>query len=219
MIRALERKVRDEKDIAPLVGRAHSHPPAISILGFVAPYDEAQQDRMAAFAPPTKLHFEWSRPRVYVCAWNAHETDSGYDEDCGQKYAVIFFVSNAGSHLFAVAPPGRITLFGTDGLGRDQFSRFLFGARLSFIRWTLSDCTCTAVGHGNRHSRRFLWLVRGFHLDAACRTLSCPAMDLSVVGRSRVPAASSQPGADLLPAGPDHRLPSDGRAQRVWFAE
>jgi peptide/nickel transport system permease protein len=124
--------------------------------GYIAPYDEAQQDRMAAFAPPTRLHIEWANPRVYVCAWNAHETDAGYDEDCSQKYQVILFVSDTRSHLFGIAPPGRITLFGTDGLGRDQFSRFLFGARLSLFAGILATVLALLLG-------TIIGMVAGFY--------------------------------------------------------
>jgi peptide/nickel transport system permease protein len=114
--------------------------------GYIAPYDEAQQDRMAAFAPPTKVHLARSYPYIYVCAWNAHETDSGYDEDCSQKFAVHLFVNGGDSHLFGVASPGRISLFGTDGLGRDQFSRFLFGARLSLFAGILATFLALLLG-------------------------------------------------------------------------
>lgn len=113
---------------------------------FIAPYDEARQDRMAPYAPPTKLHTAWAPPHIYVCAWNAHETDAGYDEDCSQTYAVHAFVSDPRPHLFGVTSPGRIALFGTDGLGRDQFSRFLFGARLSLFAGLLATALALLLG-------------------------------------------------------------------------
>jgi peptide/nickel transport system permease protein len=34
-------------------------------------------------------------------------------------------------HLFGVAEPGKLFLFGTDGYGRDEFSRVLFGGQIS----------------------------------------------------------------------------------------
>jgi peptide/nickel transport system permease protein len=114
--------------------------------GYTAPYDEAQQNRMAAFAPPTGVHFAWAQPHIYVCAWNPHDSDAGYSEDCSQTYAVHFLVSDAGAHLFGVVSPGRITLFGTDGLGRDQFSRFLYGARLSLFAGILATVIALFLG-------------------------------------------------------------------------
>jgi peptide/nickel transport system permease protein len=113
---------------------------------YIAPYDEARQDRMAAFAPPTKVHFARSLPHIYVCAWNSHDTDAGYSEDCDKTYPIHFFVSGGRSHLFGVASPGRITLFGTDGVGRDQFSRFLFGGRLSLFAGLLATLLALILG-------------------------------------------------------------------------
>jgi peptide/nickel transport system permease protein len=64
-----------------------------------------------------------------------------YKEDRGHEYPVHFFVSGPSYkvlgiyqttvHLFGVAQPARILLFGADGYGRDEFSRVLFGGQIS----------------------------------------------------------------------------------------
>src|SRR6185312_6159665 len=116
--------------------------------GFVAPYDESAQDRNASYAPPTKLHAELSsRPHIYVCAWPEKEQSPGeYSEDCSQRYGLHLFVRQSSLHLFGVDAPGRISLFGTDSLGRDQFSRFLFGARLSLFAGLLATALALLLG-------------------------------------------------------------------------
>jgi peptide/nickel transport system permease protein len=47
--------------------------------------------------------------------------------------ALFFHRGEAGAHLERVKEPGKIFLLGTDGLGRDQFSRLVYGARVSLL--------------------------------------------------------------------------------------
>lgn len=120
---------------------------AFLFCGFIAPYDEADQNRAASYAPPTKVHFALkSQPHLFVCAWKGRQDAQGYTEDCNETYALHFFASRPQSHFFGVDAPGRISLFGTDGLGRDQFSRFLFGARLSLFAGLLATTFALLIG-------------------------------------------------------------------------
>ncbi len=119
--------------------------------GFFAPYDPTTQNRELPYAPPTRVHFKDSlgfhlRPFVYV--WTSglggDQPDSyqgSYQEDRSHEYPVQFFVSGpgykflgiyeTGTHLFGVAEPGKVLLFGTDGYGRDELSRVLVGGQIS----------------------------------------------------------------------------------------
>jgi len=119
--------------------------------GFFAPYDPTTQNRELPYAPPTRLHFEDSlgfhlRPFVYV--WTSglggdlpDGYQGNYQEDRSHEYPVQFFVSGpsykflgiyeTGMHLFGVAEPGKVLLFGTDGYGRDELSRVLVGGQIS----------------------------------------------------------------------------------------
>jgi peptide/nickel transport system permease protein len=115
--------------------------------GFVAPYDPTAQDRELPYAPPTRLHFKDGSGfhlRPFVYAWasvlNGDQPES-YQEDSSHEYPVRFLVSGPSYkllgiyemtvHLFGVAEPGRVLLLGSDGYGRDEFSRVLFGGQIS----------------------------------------------------------------------------------------
>jgi peptide/nickel transport system permease protein len=116
--------------------------------GFFAPYDYATQDRELPFVPPSYLHFIDSagtfHVRPFVYAWRETPDGNGaYAEDRTKVHRLRFFVTGspyaviggwAGRfHLFGVDAPGRIFLFGTDDFGRDEFSRMLYGGRISLF--------------------------------------------------------------------------------------
>ena len=48
----------------------------------------------------------------------------------GDQYTLLGFIK-ADRHLFVVDEPGKVFLLGTDTLGRDLFSRIIYGARIS----------------------------------------------------------------------------------------
>jgi peptide/nickel transport system permease protein len=117
------------------------------LAGFVAPYDPATQKRELPYAPPTRLHFEDAagfhlRPFVYASTRVLGGDQAGsYQEDRTRVYPVRFLVRGstykvlgfyeASIHLFGVVEPARILILGTDGYGRDEFSRILFGGQIS----------------------------------------------------------------------------------------
>jgi peptide/nickel transport system permease protein len=119
--------------------------------GFFAPYDPTTQNRDLPYAPPTRVHFKDSSGfhlHPFVYAWTsvldgdqADSSQEGYKEGHSHEYPVRFFVSGpsyklmglyeTSAHLFGVADPGKILLFGTDAYGRDEFSRVLVGGQIS----------------------------------------------------------------------------------------
>src|SRR5580698_4253825 len=134
---------------------------AVLFAGFFAPYDFADQDRDLPFAPPTAMHFQdahghWhARPFVYAVTGDP-ANPGGYIVDPSTQYPLHFFVEGsrykiAGlitlhTHLFGVDDPSRIYLMGSDSLGRDQLSRFLFGGQLSLLAGLLAAALSIAVG-------------------------------------------------------------------------
>jgi peptide/nickel transport system permease protein len=118
---------------------------AVLGAGFLAPYDPSSQLQRLPHVPPTYVHLDLSGLdgsfRPFVCGW-APEGDS-YREDCGRRYAIEWF---AGGHLFRAASPGAIYVMGTDSLGRDQFSRFLHGGRVSLFAGALATLIAMSLG-------------------------------------------------------------------------
>ena len=119
--------------------------------GFFAPYDPTTQDRELPYAPPTRLHFKDGSGfhlRPFVYAWTSglgsdqpDSSQESYKEDRSHEYPIRFFVSGpsynllgiyeTSAHLFGVAEPGKVLLFGTDAYGRDELSRVLVGGQIS----------------------------------------------------------------------------------------
>lgn len=134
---------------------------AAIFAGFLAPYDYAVQDREHPYAPPVRVQLVdcqgrfHLRPFVYVTSAQDGNVNS-YKEDCSQRVPINFFVSGDGYtvlgslhgslHLFGVAEPARIALMGTDGYGRDQFSRLLFGGQVSLFAGLAAALLSLLVG-------------------------------------------------------------------------
>ncbi|HWC76746.1 MAG TPA: ABC transporter permease [Blastocatellia bacterium] len=117
------------------------------IAGFLAPYgyDNAQPD--FSFHPPMigDIHIfdesgSLTRPFVYRSVLDDVQLRI-YHDDQSQKFPIrlfvrgdsyhILWVIRTNIHLFGVDEPGRLYLFGADQLGRDVFSRLLYGAQIS----------------------------------------------------------------------------------------
>ena len=151
---------------------------AVLGAGFLSPYDVAEQDRELPFAPPTRIHFvdaqgatHW-RPFAYPLVEDSAQYGV-YHEDMQKCFPIRFFVQGAPykvggifafrQHLFGVDPPARLFLMGTDGYGRDLFSRFLHGGQISLAAGLLATLLSLGIG-------MLLGTVSGFYggwLDAA----------------------------------------------------
>src|SRR5689334_13810750 len=116
---------------------------AVLLAGFLSPYDPGAQDRMRAYAPPTRLHFRDSsgfhlRPFVHPVRF---VTFGEYAEDASANSPVHFFCDGSSysvlglfhstHHLFCADQDTHLALLGTDAFGRDVFSRLLYGAQIS----------------------------------------------------------------------------------------
>ncbi len=118
---------------------------------FFSPYGAFERHRGYIFAPPTRLHFIDTEgqfhftPFVYKVTneLNMETFQREYIEDTTERHSLRFFVRGepykllnlfkTDIHLFGVEKPGVFFPAGTDELGRDQFSRMLFGARTSLF--------------------------------------------------------------------------------------
>ena len=133
----------------------------VLFAGFFAPYDFATQDRDTPFAPPTAIHFVDAggtfhiRPFVYGPG-DSGQSAEGSAQGSDQPYPLRWFVLGAPykiacvftsrAHLFGVARPARIFLMGSDGYGRDQLSRFLYGGQISLLAGLIAAILSVAIG-------------------------------------------------------------------------
>ncbi|MGE0455086.1 MAG: ABC transporter permease [Vicinamibacteria bacterium] len=129
------------------------------LAGALTPYDPAEQNRSHPFAPPSRVRFteagRFVRPFVYETV-EAASAPGTYVEDTSRRYPLRLLVAGAPyrlaglvparTRLFGVDEPARVFLLGTDGLGRDQFSRFLHGAQVSLLAGLLA--TALSLGTG-----------------------------------------------------------------------
>ncbi len=149
-----------QKPLFSLAALAVSHG-VLLLAGFFAPYDFASQNRETPFAPPTRIHFTDERggfhirPFVYRLRPRAGIGEP-YEEARGDAYPVFFFVSGAPyrllgifrsrRHLFGTNAPATIFLIGSDGYGRDQFSRLLYGGQISLFAGLLATAISVSLG-------------------------------------------------------------------------
>lgn len=133
----------------------------ILAAGFFAPYDAAMQNRDLPFAPPTRLHFANNRGQFSlhpsVCALEPRPgTFDDYVENPTACLSLKFFTKGysyrligvipSDRHLFGVDGSARAYLFGTDGYGRDLFSRLLYGGQVSLLAGLLATVLALAFG-------------------------------------------------------------------------
>ncbi|SRR5690554_6154680 len=124
-----------------------------AFAGFLAPYgiNEYRRAPVAAFRPPTQVHWidpdtgRLTRPFVYDVREerDPRTRQRVYVEDTSVKYPIKFFVRRPDQpykilgifqsdlKLFGVDEPARVFLWGTNNLGKDVFSRVLYGGQVS----------------------------------------------------------------------------------------
>ncbi|MEX2502745.1 MAG: ABC transporter permease [Trueperaceae bacterium] len=124
-----------------------------AFAGFVAPYgiNEYRTRPSASFQPPTKVHWidpdtgRLTRPFIFDVTQKRDPVtfQRVYVEDTSTTYPIRFFVRRPNHEytilglftsdlkLFGVDDPARVFLWGTNNLGKDVFSRVLYGGQVS----------------------------------------------------------------------------------------
>lgn len=137
-----------------------SHGAAL-LAGFIAPYNFEAQNRLFPFAPPNHVHFIDVRhkfhARPFVYRWMPRPGGfAQYREDQTIAFPIHLFVPGAPyrvlglidsrRHLFGTEGQAQLFLLGTDSYGRDQFSRLLYGSRISLFAGLLGAAVSISLG-------------------------------------------------------------------------
>ncbi|HET9532651.1 MAG TPA: ABC transporter permease, partial [Blastocatellia bacterium] len=135
---------------------------AAILAGFLAPYSYDNVETSLPFHKPMigDIHIfdregRLSRPFIYAIVPEDPQLKT-YRYDTSTIYPIRFFVRGdsyhilwlvrSNIHLFGVDAPGRIYLFGSDLLGRDMFSRILYGAQVSLSVGIIGIIISTVIG-------------------------------------------------------------------------
>jgi peptide/nickel transport system permease protein len=127
--------------------------------GFLAPYDPAEQDREHPYVAPMRVRFLERghfhvRPFVYPVRVREGSFDE-YEEDTSRFIPLRFFVPGARYKLLGFLPANRhlfgadgvrLYFLGTDGFGRDQCSRLLYGGQISLLAGLLGASATLLFG-------------------------------------------------------------------------
>ena len=119
----------------------------LPFAGFIAPYTASERDADHLYAPPQSISFmhegEYIGPHVYktIATADLETFRWTYQQDNTQPVKLEFFchgseyrlfgLIKSDRHLFCAPNGATVFLFGADRLGRDVFSRILYGAQLS----------------------------------------------------------------------------------------
>ena len=135
---------------------------AAILAGFLAPYSYDNSVLDFSFHPPviSRLHIfdeqgGLTRPFIYGSVVDDVQV-AKYHDDQSTKYPIrlfvrgddyhILWVIKTNIHLFGVDPPGRLCLLGADQLGRDVFSRILYGGQISLSVGIVGIVISTVIG-------------------------------------------------------------------------
>ncbi|MBV9742611.1 MAG: ABC transporter permease [Acidobacteriia bacterium] len=166
---------------------------AALLADFLAPYPFAEQQRDFAYLPPTRVHWVDRRGHFHLRPYVEQTTAGG-----SRTYHASLFVHGyayrlAGlvtwdRHLFGVERPGVLFLLGTDGYGRDEFSRLVMGSRISLMAGWLAAILSLVIGAAlGSMAGLFGGWTDELTMRASEASMSLPWLYLLLAGRAFLP--------------------------------
>ena len=155
------RFMRNRYGVAGLIGCIFVLCSAI-FAGLIAPYGVESKDRKAIYHPPQSIYFfneDGSLDRPYILGF-AEEMDMNTFEitfvpDPSDRHDLSLFVQGDSwtllgmefsTHLFGTTSGAKFHLLGTDSLGRDVFSRMIWGTRITLLMGFLVMGAALVIG-------------------------------------------------------------------------
>lgn len=125
---------------------------AVIFADWIAPYSPYDAPKNSALLPPTQIYWhdqqtqKWIGPHIYPTTQGAVDFNTGNRELIVDRStpSMIQFLSNG--HLFSTSGVGHLNLLGTDDQGRDEFSRLLYGGRISLFIGIIGTAISFAIG-------------------------------------------------------------------------
>jgi peptide/nickel transport system permease protein len=130
---------------------------------FISPYNPGDINKLNTFVPPTRIHVlhdgSLHRPFIYSLKRSRDPETARviYVEDTTKPLPLVFFTKGDAyellglfpttTHLFGVdSRKQKINILGTDSLGRDLFSRVLYGARVTLSAGLIGVAFAFVIG-------------------------------------------------------------------------
>lgn len=182
---------------------------SVFLASFISPYSKDYSNRHMAYAPPSKLFIidqngklSWPYTYNYIRKFDNQNFKVTYKADRTKKYYVKYFSKGEKYKLFGIIPfdrhfygvekGGNIYLLGTDINGRDNFSRLLYGGRISLTIGFLALFVSFPIGmlYGGI-SGYFGGKIDFFMMRFAEAIMSIPSFYLLIILASILPANMS----------------------------
>lgn len=188
----------------------------IIFADFFAPYSENFADKTLSYQPPSKVFIINQQKKLcfpytynFVRTFDEENMQMHYNIDYSKKYPIKLFVKGehhkilgiipTSRHLFGVENGGNLFLLGTDINGRDNFSRLLYGGRISLTIGFLALFIAFPIGmiYGGI-SGYFGGIIDTLMMRVAEAIMSVPSFYLLIIMASVLPVGMTSVQKFLL---------------------